>query len=76
MPIPILGEVFFNGVDSIPWLPPALKVAPWLILLVFLKLYFSGASNINVRVMHSKVALVTVCSPVQAVHSQSLTVVW
>lgn len=60
MPIPILGEIYFNGVRSIPFLLPIAKVLPWLGLLIVIKTWFGGTKNANERVMHSKVAIVTV----------------
>jgi len=60
MPIPIFGEVYYNGLEALPWLATALKLVPWLAALYILKLYFNGTFNENVRVMHSKVAIVTV----------------
>ncbi|KAH8151231.1 uncharacterized protein LAJ45_04433 [Morchella importuna] len=59
MPIPVLGEVYFNGIQSIPFLLPVLKVLPWIALLVLLKTWFGGARNANERVMHGRVAIVT-----------------
>jgi hypothetical protein len=63
MPIPVLGEVYFNGIQSIPFLLPVLKVLPLIALLVLLKTWFGGAKNANERVMHGRVAIVTVKSP-------------
>ena len=63
MPIPVLGEIYYNGISSVPYLIPALKVLPWVLLLVVLKTYFNGTKNGNERVMHGKVAIVTVCIP-------------
>jgi len=63
MPIAIFGEVYYNGLQAVPWLYTALKFAPWLVALYILKLYFNGTYNENVRVMHSKVAIVTVRLP-------------
>lgn len=60
MPIPILGEIYYNGIRSIPFLLPIAKVLPWLALLVVIKTWFGGTKNSNERVMHSKVAVVTV----------------
>lgn len=60
MPIPIFGEVYYNGLGAVPGLLPVLKLVPWLAVLYILKLYFNGTYNENVRVMHGKVAIVTV----------------
>ena len=62
MPIPILGEIYYNGIDSVPYLLPVLKVVPWVLVVVILKIYFNGYRNRNERVMHGKVAIITVCS--------------
>jgi len=62
MPIPILGEVYYNGIDSVPYLLPILKVVPWVIIVAILKIYFNGYRNRNERVMHGKVAIITVRS--------------
>ncbi|KAL7272235.1 hypothetical protein RUND412_004963 [Rhizina undulata] len=59
MPIPIFGEIYYNGVNSIPYLSTILKIVPWIILVVIVKIYFNGAKNGNERVMHGKVAIVT-----------------
>lgn len=60
MPIPILRQVVFDGLDSVPWVWPALKAVPWLALVVLLKWFFGGARNTGERDMHGKVVLVTV----------------
>jgi hypothetical protein len=60
MPIPLIAEAFYGGVDGIPFLVPALKLAPWIILITAIKLYFGGTSNSSERVMHSKVVMITV----------------
>lgn len=62
MPIPILGEIYYNGVRSIPFLLPVAKILPWIVLLIVIKTWFGGTKNVNERVMHSKVAIVTVSS--------------
>ncbi len=66
MPIPILAEVAQKGVSSIPYVVPALKILPWLVLVCIAKWYFGGASNTSERLMKSKVVLITVS------HSQTL----
>ena len=52
--------LFRSGIRAVPFLPTAIKFIPWLVLLVILKLYFNGTQNNEERVMHSKVAIVTV----------------
>ncbi|PWW74464.1 NAD(P)-binding protein [Tuber magnatum] len=59
MPIPTLGEIYYNGIDSVPYLLPILKVVPWILAVVILKIYFNGYRNRNERVMHGKVAIIT-----------------
>lgn len=61
MPLHIAAGALFGGVDKVPYLLPALKTAPWLVLLYLLKMYFSGTSNTSERNMHGKVVMVTVC---------------
>jgi hypothetical protein len=60
MPIPIFGEVYYNGLQAVPYLSEALKFVPWIFLIVILKLYFNGTRNDIERVMHGKVVIVTV----------------
>lgn len=60
MPIPLLADVLFKGINSIPYAVTILTTIPWLIALVLLKLYFGGASNTSERLMHSKVIMITV----------------
>ncbi|KAI4188924.1 MAG: hypothetical protein L6R41_001810 [Letrouitia leprolyta] len=59
MPIPILTEVANNGLSSIPYVAPTLKVLPWLALVYALKWYFGGATTSSERLMKSKVVMVT-----------------
>ena len=59
MPVPIISQVFAEGLGSIPFLLPIAKAAPWLALIYLLKWYFSGASNGSERNMHGKVVMVT-----------------
>ncbi|KAL8942276.1 MAG: hypothetical protein Q9216_001749 [Gyalolechia sp. 2 TL-2023] len=59
MPIPILTEVANNGVSTIPYVVPTLKVLPWLVLVYVLKWYFGGATTSSERLMKSKVVMVT-----------------
>lgn len=65
MPIPILRKAFAEGFDSVPFIFPLLRSAPWLALLALVKWYFAGAHNPSERDMHGKVVLVTVSSPGQ-----------
>ena len=60
MPIPILAEVANNGISSIPYVVPSLKLLPWLVLVYGLKWYFGGANNVSERLMKSKVVIITV----------------
>lgn len=60
MPIPIITQGITEGLSSIPHAYTILKLAPWVLLLAALKYYFGGARNSSERVMHSKVAMVTV----------------
>jgi len=62
MPVPLLANVYFDGIDSIPGAWTVLKILPWLALLYVLKWYFSGSSNRSERNMHGKVVMITVCS--------------
>ena len=62
MPIHIGAQAIFAGIDSVPFLWPALKVVPWLGLLYLLKMFFGGTSNTSERNMHGKVVMVTVGS--------------
>jgi hypothetical protein len=67
MPIPIFGEVYFNGLQAVPYLKEALKFVPWIILIAILKLWFNGTRNDIERVMHGKVVIVTVRALINAV---------
>ena len=60
MPIPFIGYLYREGLSSIPYLLPLLKLTPWLGLIALLKFYFSGSKNTSERVMHSKVIMITV----------------
>ncbi|KAL9116769.1 MAG: hypothetical protein Q9187_006700 [Circinaria calcarea] len=42
MPLPIIAQVVFKGIHTVPFALPVLKTIPWLILLYLLKLYFGG----------------------------------
>ncbi|USW57201.1 Putative short-chain dehydrogenase/reductase SDR, NAD(P)-binding domain superfamily [Septoria linicola] len=59
MAIYIAVQALFDGIDSIPYIWPILKTAPWLFLLWLLKTFFQGARNTSERNMHGKVVLVT-----------------
>ncbi|KAL9625253.1 MAG: hypothetical protein Q9160_000655 [Pyrenula sp. 1 TL-2023] len=59
MPLPILGQAFFKGIDRIPFAWPILKFLPWVLLISLLKRYFGGAVNRAERLMHGKVVMVT-----------------
>lgn len=60
MAIYIATQALFDGIESIPWLWPLLKTAPWLFVFWLLKTFFQGARNTSERHMHGKVVLVTV----------------
>lgn len=60
MPIPLLGDLVFKGVHSVPFAVPILKITPCLVIIYLLKLYFSGATNNSERLMRSKVIMITV----------------
>ena len=60
MPIPLITQGVTEGLSSIPWIYPILKVVPWVLLVGALKYYFGGARNGSERLMHSKVVMVTV----------------
>ena len=62
MPIPLIGDIIFKGIDSVPFIYPILKTLPWLIALFLAKLWFGGAVNKSERLMHSKVIMITVNS--------------
>ncbi|KAI9375745.1 hypothetical protein BJX61DRAFT_77167 [Aspergillus egyptiacus] len=59
MPIPLIIQGITEGISSIPFIYPALRIAPWVLLIAALKFYFGGARNGSERVMHSKVVMVT-----------------
>ncbi|KAL1653436.1 hypothetical protein SLS61_003945 [Didymella pomorum] len=59
MPIGILHQGFTEGLDSIPYGWPIVKVASVMGVLYLLKWFFNGAVNTSERNMHSKVVMVT-----------------
>ncbi|KAJ4359039.1 hypothetical protein N0V95_002501 [Ascochyta clinopodiicola] len=59
MPIGILHQGFTEGLSSIPYGWPLLKVVSVLGVLYLLKWFFNGATNYSERNMHSKVVMVT-----------------
>jgi len=61
MPIPIIGEIVFKGFDSVPYAWTAIGLLPWAFAVYALRWFFGGTTNTNDRVMHGRVALVTVC---------------
>lgn len=63
MPIPLLAQGLQEGISSIPYAWTVLKIVPFVLLVAALKYYFGGARNGSERLMHSKVVMVTVCSP-------------
>jgi hypothetical protein len=62
MPIGILHQGFTEGLESIPYGWPIVKVASVFGVLYLLKWFFNGATNYSERNMHSKVIMVTVSS--------------
>jgi hypothetical protein len=60
MPIPLVAEVFVEGLNKIPYAYTLLKALPWFLVIYGLKAYFGGKSNRSERVMHSKVVMITV----------------
>ncbi|TGZ84892.1 NAD(P)-binding protein [Ascodesmis nigricans] len=59
MPVPLIAQVYYDGITSVPYLLPIIKALPWITLLVILKFFFNGTQNGNERIMHSRVAIVT-----------------
>ncbi|KAJ5697416.1 oxidoreductase C19A8.06 [Penicillium malachiteum] len=59
MPIPLLVQGASDGINSIPFIWPVLRIAPWIFLFAALKYYFGGARNTSERLMHSKRVMVT-----------------
>ncbi|KAH6615220.1 hypothetical protein C7974DRAFT_403514 [Boeremia exigua] len=59
MPIGILHQGFTEGLDSIPYGQPILKIVSVIAVLYLFKWYFNGAVNTSERNMHSKVVMVT-----------------
>jgi len=60
MPVYIAAQALYSGLDSIPFLPTLLRLLPYVVALVLLKLYCQGASNPAERNMHGKVVIITV----------------
>lgn len=60
MPIPVLQLGLTEGFSAIPYGYTVLKTASVLAVVALLKYYFGGARNTSVRLMHSKVIMVTV----------------
>ena len=71
MPLPLLADILFQGISSVPFATPILKALPWVTLIVILKLYFRGASNASERLMHSKVVIITVLNELYVYCDQS-----
>ncbi|KAF8476020.1 hypothetical protein BDZ91DRAFT_710777 [Kalaharituber pfeilii] len=59
MPIPLLSEIFYNGLSSVPHVTTVASYAPYVLALYALKRYFRGASNTHERILHSKVIILT-----------------
>ena len=73
MPIPVLGEIFFNGLSAVPYADTVLfKFAPWVTLVYLLRRWFGGARDNNDRVLHGKVIMVTVCPMISPFFRQAL----
>jgi small-conductance mechanosensitive channel len=66
MPLPFIAESIFNRVPAAPLFITAFKALLWLVPVALLKLYFGGARNISERLMHSKVVMITVKSPLRS----------
>lgn len=60
MPIPIVAQIFDEGLSKIPYAYTVLKTLPWVGGIYGLKQYFGGASSSAERNMHSKVVIMTV----------------
>lgn len=60
MPVPLIVQGITEGFSSIPQLWTILRVVPWVLLVAALKYFFGGARNTSERLLHSKVAMVTV----------------
>ncbi|KAK3203764.1 hypothetical protein GRF29_106g544610 [Pseudopithomyces chartarum] len=59
MPVHILGQLWENGISSVPYGWTLLKILPVAALICLLKFYFNGATNTSERNMHSKVVMMT-----------------
>ncbi|KAJ4354570.1 uncharacterized protein N0V89_006307 [Didymosphaeria variabile] len=59
MPVHILGQVYEQGISSVPYGWTLLKIVPGIALIYLLKFYFNGAVNTSERNMHSKVVIMT-----------------
>ena len=60
MPLHIAGTALYGGIDNVPYLWTAIKVAACIGLAYLVKAFFSGTSNTSERNMHGKVVMVTV----------------
>ncbi len=69
MPIGILHQGFTEGLDSIPYGWPIVRVASAIAVLYLFKWFFNGASNTSERNMHSKVVMVTVGHSAPLLHN-------
>lgn len=63
MPVPALGRLYEQGIDGIPYFYEILRALPWFATLYVLRKFFNGTQNANERVMHSRVAVITVPPP-------------
>jgi len=59
MPLPVAQRALFDGFTSIPK-AALIKIAPVLVVLYLVRVYFQGSSNGSERNMHGKVVMVTV----------------
>ncbi|KAB8760599.1 hypothetical protein FH972_026591 [Carpinus fangiana] len=63
MPVPIIVQTLSGGFDEIPYgwtvVNFVLRVGPWIVAVVLLKIWFGGARNRAERNMHSKVVIMT-----------------
>lgn len=60
MPIPIISHGVAEGITAIPYAFTVVKAAAVVAVVALLKYFFGGARNTSVRMMHSKVVMVTV----------------
>lgn len=59
MPVPIIAQLFAEGLDSLPFVWPVIKAVLCFGLVYVVKRFFEGARNLSERNMHGKVVIVT-----------------